>query len=263
MWFYGHQYQYRDAVESREPESWKFLPKTLDEYMALYDVDDRTKAVGEASPDYYYHPHAMRNIQDLTPGAKLVLILRDPMDRAYSAFQMMRRASLEPCHRFEEALHLESQRIEEGWHFSYHYLRQGLYARHIRRIRDICPDSNLLVLFQEELRKSSQATLQKLFKFVGVDDNVRYQLNEGINAGYTPRSIKLHEFLHSPSPLKSMVKSALPRFLWDAPRSAIQRLNQDPKRCDPCVRNEFLPYFHADTLELEKILSVSLEDWRR
>jgi hypothetical protein len=131
---------------------------------------------GEASPYYIYHPKAAEWIKKDTPNAKLILIMRDPVKRAYSHYAHNTRPDLdEEKLSFEEALHQEEARIEKDYHlilehdyyYSYHHHRHGYKARgryleQIKRYHAIFPKEQLLIITTEDFYKDRQEIMNKV-----------------------------------------------------------------------------------------------------
>ena len=123
----GEKPDFRRASHSSRPVS------GIEDYRALFaGVKDET-AIGEASPSYVYIPEAPRRIRSRLPDAKLIAILRDPADRAYSAFLHTSRSGREPLTDFAQALREEEDRIRNGWHPLYHYRERGFYHAQLKR----------------------------------------------------------------------------------------------------------------------------------
>jgi sulfotransferase family protein len=151
---------------------------------------------GEASPDYIFHPHAARRAHALLPEARLIAILRDPVERAFSHHQQQVRKGREPL-SFEEAIAREPERVdaplaemarddrltvESVTRFS--YLARGRYAEQIERWIAHYPRERLLVLFSEELSKEPAETLRRAFEFLGLDaDGVAFDAAPRRNVG--------------------------------------------------------------------------------
>ena len=138
-------------------------------------------ATGEASPDYIFHPHAARRAKELLPHAKLIAILRDPAERAYSHYQQQVRKGRDPL-SFEEALAREPERVdaplarmqrdeslavESVTRFS--YLARGRYAEQLERWLAHYPRESLLVLRSEDLAAAPSATVGRALAFLGLD----------------------------------------------------------------------------------------------
>jgi hypothetical protein len=153
---------------------------------------------GEATATYLTHYWAPMRVAKLLPKAKLIVTLRNPVDRAYSAFHMSRRERLEPCDTFEGALALESRRLtaEEAriradptyspsppapmgyWS----YLQRSRYAEHVERWLEFFPREQFLFLEFEQLAVRPQATLDRVYDFLGLPPH-RHEHFSKLNAG--------------------------------------------------------------------------------
>ena len=135
--------------------------------------------VGEASPSYLFHPAAPGRAAALVPEARLIAILRDPVERAYSHYQHEVAFGREPL-SFEEALEQEEARMEgelermlaapgyfshAWWNFT--YLARGLYAEQLERWQAAFGREQLLVLANEELSAEPAATYARVLEFLG------------------------------------------------------------------------------------------------
>ncbi len=136
----------------------------------------------EASPNYLFHPQAPARAARLLPEAKLVVLLRNPVDRAFSHYQHEVRASRESL-SFEEALEQEPGRLagqEErmsadpcfrslGWE-RHSYVSRGLYAEQLERWMTLFSPDRVLVLASEELYADPASTFRRLIAFLGLAD---------------------------------------------------------------------------------------------
>lgn len=135
---------------------------------------------GEASPYYIIHPHAPRRIRKVLPGVRLIALLRNPVDRAYSHYWHSVRTGLENL-PFEEALEAESARLESelkrlkadgGYrsepHVAFSYLSRGLYVDQLRIWYSLFPAERILVVASEELYAEAPAVYQRVLRFLGL-----------------------------------------------------------------------------------------------
>ena len=135
---------------------------------------------GEATPGYMYHPLAVRRIKDVVPNAKLIVILRNPVDRAYSHYNYNVKRNLELL-SFEEALDLEEKRLEreiekilknelyELTNFlNYSYLYRGHYFDQLEKILKIFKKTQIQVVSSEELLKDPKKILNRIYEFLEV-----------------------------------------------------------------------------------------------
>jgi len=137
---------------------------------------------GEASPYYLYHPRVPERIREALPEVRLIALLRNPVERAYSHYQLNRRQGKEPL-SFEEAigseeerLHGEYQRLvdEAGYysekHYQFGYLTRGVYVDPLTRWRERFPAERLLVLRSEDLYRDPRETLSQVYRFLGLPE---------------------------------------------------------------------------------------------
>lgn len=137
---------------------------------------------GEASPYYAFHPHAMRRIAEDFPAMKLILIMRNPVDRAYSQFQHETQLGWENL-PFEEAVRWEEVRLRgevnrmlnneeynsfNHRHFS--YLARGVYIDQINQILKYFPRTQVHLMKSEDFFRNTQATLSSLLEFLELPD---------------------------------------------------------------------------------------------
>lgn len=134
---------------------------------------------GEATPYYIFHPLVPERVALELPEVKLIALLRDPVDRAYSHFIGEKRKNNEPL-TFEEAIGAEAGRLrgekerlrsepsymshEHRWHS---YLARGRYAEQLRRWRSCFPDEGMLIVQSEEMFRRPKATMAEIFSFLG------------------------------------------------------------------------------------------------
>jgi len=142
----------------------------------------RTWLTGEASPFYLFHPLAAERARAEVPDARLIAVLRNPVDRAYSHYQHERAKGREPL-PFVSAIHEEPERIASGWRRavagapptdrslrSYSYLARGRYAEQLARWLEHYPAEQLLVLRSEDLFAQPHEVMATVFTFLGLAD---------------------------------------------------------------------------------------------
>ena len=138
---------------------------------------------GEATPSYAYYPHALRRIAETVPEAKLILLLRDPVERAFSHYKHAKRLGKEEL-SFEEAISAEGERLrgeeekllEDDTYNSFpymyqSYLRRGHYAEQVERVFSYVPKSHLLVLDSADFFDDPQETYNTVLSFLGLPEH--------------------------------------------------------------------------------------------
>jgi hypothetical protein len=140
-------------------------------YHANFTPKQQQRVIGEASPIYMYWETAPYRIWKYNPKMKWILALRNPVERAFSAWNMETKRGKENL-PFADAIEKEAERCREALplqHRVYSYIDRGFYAHQVRRLFNIFGKENVLVLLSEDLRNDHQKTLRTVFKFLGVD----------------------------------------------------------------------------------------------
>jgi hypothetical protein len=171
------------------------------------DEHGRAFVTGEATASYltsYWVPGRVRKV---VPDVKLIVTLRNPIDRAYSAFQMSRRERLEECESFEEAIALEAERLAgelERVHGDprynpplppplgyWSYLHRSRYCEHVARWLEVFPREQILFLRFEDLAANPARALQEAHTFLGLprhQDGEMRKLNAATYSDMDPRT---------------------------------------------------------------------------
>lgn len=152
------------------PEQDNFLPviRKRSDYHELFKGSGGYAAVGEASPSYLCDPEAAERIKSAIPTAKIIISLRNPVERAYSHYLMDFNRGSETL-PFERALEADSARLKRGWGKSPQYIDLGLYARQVESfLREFGRDRVLVILF-EDLVRNTRGTMQEIAQFLGID----------------------------------------------------------------------------------------------
>ncbi|MDP3894822.1 sulfotransferase domain-containing protein [Nocardioides sp.] len=129
-------------------------------------------AIGEATPVYLYDAEARHRMDQMLPGARTVVILRDPIKRAYSHFWHSRRNEFEAVDSFEQALALEPARLASGNRsdrIRFSYTDRGHYIDQLLAVEQARGRDTMLVLLLDDLAGDRVPTLERLFGFIDVD----------------------------------------------------------------------------------------------
>jgi sulfotransferase family protein len=140
-------------------------------YHAYFQPEPQHRVIGEATPSYMYWSAAPYRIWSYNPQMKWILVLRNPVERAFSAWNMETKRGAEDL-SFAEAVEREATRCREALprqHRVFSYVDRGFYAHQVRRLFNIFGADNLLILLTEDLRRDHHETLRKVFAFLQVD----------------------------------------------------------------------------------------------
>ena len=227
-------------------------------YRALFAEAEPGMARGEASHWYLYHPEAPTNIAQYAPGAKLIAMLRNPVERAYSEFMHFVRDGDEPITDFAAALDAEPQRIRAQWALG-RYVDRGRYDEQVQRYLDRFPADQLRLYLYDDFVADPEAIWQDLFAFVGVDPTFTVQARR-VNASGVPRSRWLHAALTAAQPVRDAVMPLLPDRVVDWV-NALKNRNLEKPPMDPIVRARLSDTFRPHVRRLEELIDRDLAHW--
>ena len=233
-----------------------------DAYRALFAGAGDGQMAGEASALYLYHPEVPARIHEAVPGVRLIAILRDPVERAYSSYLHLVRDGREPCRRFDEALALEDERVAAGWEHLWHYTRMGFYAGQLARYLEHFDRSQLHILLYDDLKADPVAAVQSCYAFLGVPPDFTPDVRRRPNRSGVPRFRRLQHAMVATGPLRRALAALLPERVRGAAVTRAQAWNLKRPPLDGGVRRQLAALYRDDILALEKMLGRDLSGWR-
>lgn len=144
------------------------------EYLALFDAAPPGAVRGESTPFYLYDRAAQARLAADVPDVKVVVVVRDPVDRAYSNWAHLRADGLEPEADFGTAVELEEQRVADGWAPFWHYRGLGRYGEQLRDLHRHVPRERVFLLRYRQLVDTPRETLDRVSEFLGVEPGVAH-----------------------------------------------------------------------------------------
>jgi len=230
-------------------------------YQGLFSGVRGEAAIGEGSVStLYYHQRTIDNIRRFTPNAKLIVILRNPIQRAFSSFLYMMAHGHEPLHDFERALDEEQQRISDNWHHIWHYTRMGLYAGQFAPFLDAFGEDRIKVVLFEDLKSAPTETVENLFRFLSVNPKFEADSSTQVNRSGIPRSRLLQHVLYRVSE-RQRVKRALKAIVPLKVREWVRRTNLSHPSMPSSAQPRLNAIFEQDVLQLQELLNRDLSHW--
>ncbi len=236
------------------------------DYEALFDAAPAGAPRGESTPLYLYDRAAMRRIRAALPDARLIVIVRDPVERAHSNWTHLWSAGLEPIGDFVRACGEEERRIAAGWASFWHYVGLGRYGEQLEYLFTLFPREQVLVLRYRRLVDEPEQTLDQIFAFLGVEQGVVAEIPRH-NVTSHPEPTLAHRTVSLAQRAASAVGSFIPGLtaatLTGPGERFLQRHSRERQPLDWQQRQELLPRFEDDIKLLERVLDESFEDWLR
>lgn len=223
----------------------------LDWYRSLFDEAPAGALIGEKSADYLAHPEAAARIAATLPHARLIVQLRNPVDRAYSDYCMLlRRGSVSS----DPARYLLGKDPKAA-----RFLEDGLYARHLARYLDRFPREQIAVILHDEIVEQPEPVIAAVCAHIGVAPAiapaaVAARKNDG-EAPILP--LRLRQVLR---PLKNAVRPLRGSRAFEAARATLARTPDYPP-LTAGVRSRLEDYYHADVEKLGGMIGRDLSGW--
>jgi Sulfotransferase family len=244
-----------------EPVESNVRPRTLDDYLSLFDAARPDQRTGEASPSYLRSQTAARAIHDVQPGARIIAILREPASFVRSLHLQLVQEHVETEKDLGRAVRGEA--IVRGGRQVLRYSDHVRYVEQLRRYHSVFPREQVLVLIYDDFRRDNEVTVRSVLRFLGVDDTAPVQTLEA-NPTVRVRSLRLDGVLRSlragQGPLTRAAKATGKRLVPDDVRAgALRRLVYgEPRPPDETVLIELRRRFRDEVVALSEYLGRDL-----
>ncbi len=258
-----------DFTGPGDREALSHVVTSMDEYQALFaDVKDEI-AIGEGSTCYLRDESSAGRIRQHLPDVRIVIGLRNPVDRAFSSYSHLRRDGRETIEDFEQALKEEPKRIEAGYEPLWHYAQSGLYYESLQRFYSLFPKENIFLYLFEDLKADAPGLMRSLYEFLGVEPDFAPDTEAKHNVSGIPKNRGLHavqEFLLQPNnPIKEAVKPLLPermrKRMLHGMVDRIRDVNFERLKLSPEARARITPIFREDLLKVQDFIGRDLSAW--
>jgi hypothetical protein len=240
---------------------------SFSDYAALFRGVTDQKAIGEASVYSLYLPEAPAQINKYVPNAIMFAVLRNPADRAYSAYLHVLRQAREQL-SFAAALQQEPERIRQKWNPLWHFKTMGFYYQQIKRYYDMFGRDRVHVYLYEDFQKDPLAVIRQVLEILGVNSSFTPDMSRRYKKSYVPKHPAIEKFLHQSKIKVQFAKQRWPNSIrWRARylEQLIERI-AEPNRIPPPplpedVRAALGSEYHDDILKLGDLLRRDLSHW--
>ncbi|NND94109.1 MAG: sulfotransferase [Flavobacteriales bacterium] len=182
------------------------------DYKKLYSPAQAGQKTGDISNSYMICPSAASAIHAHNPSAKIIVILRNPINRAWSQYLMNLRESKTETKDFIEELENDSRAVNQGWGVNHQYLELGNYSKQLKLYYDLFSAEQILPIIFEEYVKQPTIALRKICQFIGVSPEFEFDTSGKKNAASLPRNKTLNSLLVKSGAIK-LAKDLVPRKL--------------------------------------------------
>ena len=233
---------------------------TIEDYGKLFEgVRDQT-AIGEASPNYLFHyQSSAARIQQYVPNAKLIAVLRNPIERAYSDYLMHIRDAI-------NYRPLEEQ-IEHSAHKSF-ILLKGFYYTQVKYYLDLFGSEQFKVFLYDRLCQNSLEFMQEMYRYIGVDDTFEVDTSKKVQTAKVPKNQTVNNLLQKNNPIRNLaantLKTIMPLETRQKIRDRLINFNSTSKKeapLEPETRQKLVELYREDILKLQDLIQQDLSTW--
>ena len=252
---------------------WATKYRDIDSYLSLYAKGRGYAAVGDGSTNYLVAPESAGRIRERYPDAKILMILRHPVQRAHSLYRYICAWGFEDAATFEKGLAREASRLNNArfikeWQLLYHaflYYHSGLYAEQVSRYLETFPREQVHIVLFDDMKKDLLATVQGIYRFLGVDPDFEPELDSR-NASNFPLSVKFQAFisrrwhanpLYPRGPVRGRDKTHYPIAM--SMNSMLGAYRKD--RLHPETRRALTARFAPDIARTAALIGRNLDHW--
>jgi hypothetical protein len=240
----------------------------LQEYQCLFKGVQNEKAIGESSTLYLYADDAAENIYKYDSTVKILSILRDPVERAYSNFMFARQTGHEILYDFMQALSAEESRILERWGPLWHYKRKGFYFQQLEKYFNLFHKDRIKIVLYDEFKENPLDTVQKIYQFLEVDESFIPDLSIHYRVTGLPNSnlgSQILDFFKSDYiDLVKHISRVIPQYTEIrkdlAQKPNVSTVSHLPKMSD-ASRLFLKNLYRQDILNLQELIGQDLSTW--
>lgn len=227
-----------------------------DHYARLFEKSNRYKIRGEASTSYLYSKTAAENIYNYNRESKIIVILRNPMERAFSHYLMAVRYGYTSLN-LKEAVIQDRNKENKGWGISELFVELGLYHDQLKRYFDIFPKKQILVLFFDDLKADAQKIVNRCCHFLELEE-FRLKNQNAYNTKESPKNIKLNYLL-----TRSGLKNRFKQFLSQAAKERLSQAfyTKSKLKLDKDDFDFLLDFYQEDIQKTAGLLNKNLDEW--
>ena len=232
------------------------------QYLELFREVKNEKAIGELSVGYLYSNCAAENLFKFNPDAKIVMVLRQPVERAYSHYLANIRDLWDYDSGFINAIERDFYSSKKGWGQSHLYIELGLYFEQVSRYLKRFPESQVKIFLYEDLKNDSVNFIKDLCTFLEVDPSILTvkDLAEHKNVAVSPRIKILSIYL----PILNALRIFIKMLSLDKIKPMIKKAMFSSKNVPKLREDEFeqaMKYFSNDIQKLSVLIKRDLQLW--
>ncbi|UCH95915.1 MAG: sulfotransferase [Candidatus Aminicenantes bacterium] len=262
--FNGEIQYFKLADGTRRPG----LGCTREEYFKMYQNSPQGCISGDTSSWYlYYYENVIKNIQQLYGSqarkAKIIMILRNPVERAWSHYSMHYAHGINNI-PFREAISNGSlqDKLQQGYFPGYDYIGFGMYSGQVEAY--LAAFDDVKIIMYEDINNDTHAVVNEVIQFLGLEPVNKVDTGKRLNVSGKPRSPLagiISRLIYKPNIFKKIIRPIIPRDLGQKIKMEISRFIFKRNPLDPKDRQVLIDIYRDDILRLQKLLDRDLSKW--
>ena len=230
---------------------------TLDKYHSLFNFKNGSCLFGEASVSYLYYKDIASRIKKYNEDAKIIIILRDPVERAVSHYNMDKRLGFVNT---DLKSILDDISLKNHMLFYQQYIQLGFYYLQVKRYIDVFGKENICVMKYDDLNNDNKEFTNKILGFLDLDVDNKIDFDTPYNS-YKSSSNQLVNILYSVSFMRKIISLFFPNSMLKAINKFF--FNKQETKISEEIEMKLYDLFHEDILLLEQMLEIDLNSWKR
>ena len=227
---------------------------TSQKYHNLFLEQEDEKIFGESSVSYLFYPEVPKRIKEYNTEAKIIIMLRNPVDRAFSHYLMDFRLGL-IADRF-----LDIFNKKKGLRFQQYFLLGNYYSQ-VKRYFDEFNKKNVHIIWYSDFKKNAEKEVRKVFNFIDVNSDYKVNFETIHNSFAMPRN-RIIQQVYSVVWLRKLLSFLFPSNFIEFIKSTLFKQTNKPKITKENYK-KFTEYYLKDICKLEKLLSINLSGWKK
>ena len=230
---------------------------TEEKYNGLFNTQKKDVIFGEGSVSYLFYPTVAQDIKVYNPMAKIIIMLRNPIERAFSHYLMDYRLGL-VSDSFEDIINKKSK--HKNAHLFYQqYIKVGEYAAQLKRYCDIFDKKSILLIDYEDFKNDVTGTVNSAYSFLNISADFSVDINKKYNTFTMPKN-KLIRFVYSFVIIRNILSFIFPKNIIKAVRLILFTKDKKPKLLEE-TRNQLKHYFRNDVRLLGNLIGKDYSKW--
>ena len=231
---------------------------TLKKYHRLFERTD-VNLIGEASVSYLFYEDVPKKIITYNPDAKIIIMLRNPIDRAFSHYLMDFRLGL-VSESFETIIRKQSEHKNANL-FYQQYVKVSEYTNQVKRYSEVFSKKNIYIIDYEVFKNQTSDIVDDVIIFLGLDNNSKSFSSKRYNAYKEPKN-NIIRSIYAFIPFRNMLSNILPEYINKTISDLLFDSGKKPK-LSKSTRDFLKKHFESDVIELSKFLNKDFLKWIR